>query len=130
MPYQNNSVRLAPDDLPISAEIENIEKYVVPAWRSTVKVDFPVRGGHGALLKITFEDGEVVPAGAVVNIKGDDEIFYVARRGEAFVTGLQPTNVVVLNWKGQQCEIDVELPLMTEDDIPRIGQLVCKGVKH
>lgn len=128
MPYQNNSVRLAPDDLPISAEIENIEQYVVPAWRSGVKVVFPVRGGRGALLKIIFDDGEVAPAGAVVYIKGDKEEFYVARRGEAFVTGLQPTNIVVLNWNGQHCNFDVTLPAGTMDDIPRIGSLVCKGI--
>ena len=128
MPYQNNSVRLSPDDLPISAEIENIEQYVVPAWRSGVKVVFPVRGGRGALLKITFEDGEAAPAGAVVNIEGDKEEFYVARRGEAFVTGLQPTNVVVLNWNGQHCKFNVTLPAETSDDIPRIGSLVCKGI--
>jgi outer membrane usher protein len=128
MPYQNNSVRLSPDDLPISAEIENIEQYVVPAWRSAVKVVFPVRGGRGALLKIIFDDGQPAPAGAVVNIEGDKEEFYVARRGEAFVTGLQPSNLVVLSWKGQQCKFNVTLPTKTQDDIPRIGPLVCKGI--
>jgi len=130
MPYQNNSVRLDPDDLPISAEIEDIEQYVVPSWRSTVKVVFPVRSGRGALLKIIFDDGQAAPAGAVVNIDGDKEEFYVARRGEAFVTGLQPNNVVALNWKGQQCKFDVKLPLEVLDDIPRVGPIDCKGVKR
>ena len=128
MPYQNNSIRLNPDDLPISAEIENIEQYVVPAWRSAVKVSFPVRGGRGALLKIVLDDGQPAPAGAVVNIEGDKEEFYVARRGEAFVTGLQPANNVELHWNGQQCKFNVTLPAETKDDIPRIGPLVCKGV--
>lgn len=128
MPYQNNSVRLAPDDLPVSAELDNIEQYVVPAWRSAVKVLFPVRGGRGALLKIILDDGLAAPAGAVVNIEGDTEEYYVARRGEAFVTGLETTNHVVLKWNDQQCKFDVTLPAKTEDDIPRIGPLVCKGV--
>jgi len=87
-----------------------------------------VRGGRGALLKIIFDDGEAAPAGAVVNIEGDKEEFYVARRGEAYVTGLQPTNHVVLNWNGQQCKFNVTLPAEIKDDIPRIGLLVCKGV--
>lgn len=128
MPYQSNSVRLAPDDLPVSAEIDSIEQYVVPAWRSAVKVSFPVRGGRGALLKIVFDDGEVAPAGAVVQIEGDKEEFYVARRGEAFVTGLQPTNRVLLYWNGQQCKFDVTLPPDIPDEIPRLGPLLCKGV--
>lgn len=128
MPYQNNPVRLSADDLPISAELDSIEQYAVPAWRSAVKVVFPVRGGRGALLKIILDDGQAAPAGAVVNIEGDNEEFYVARRGEAFVTGLQSSNHVVLNWNGRQCKFNVTLPAKTEEDIPRIGLLVCKGV--
>lgn len=128
MPYQNNSVRLDPNDLPISAEIDNIEQYVVPAWRSGVKVVFPVRGGQGALLKIVFDDGQPAPAGAVTHIEGDKEEFYVARRGEAFVTGLRAANHVLLDWNGQQCRFDVAVPPATPDEIPRIGPLLCKGV--
>lgn len=128
MPYQNNPVRLNPDDLPISAELENIEQYAVPAWRSGVKVTFPVRGGQGALLTIILEDGQVAPPGAVVQIEGDKEQFYVARRGEAFVTGLQASNHLLLDYNGQKCRFDVTLPPSKADDIPRIGPLVCKGV--
>ena len=128
MPYQNNPVRLDADDLPLSAEIEDIEQYVVPAWRSAVKVNFKVRGGQGALLKIVFDDGQPAPAGAVVQITGDTEEFYVARRGEAFVTGLQPNNHLLLNWNGQQCKFDVAVPPAKPDDIPRVGPLHCKGV--
>ncbi|MDH4287078.1 MAG: fimbria/pilus outer membrane usher protein, partial [Gallionella sp.] len=127
MPYQNNPIRLDPGELPVSAEIGNIEQNAVPAWRSAVKVTFPVRGGRGALLKIVFDDGEVAPAGATVQIEGDKEEFYVARRGEAFVTGLQPANRVLLNWKGQQCKFDVTLPPEAADEIPRLGPLLCKG---
>lgn len=128
MAYQNNSVRLDPSDLPVSAEIDSIEQYVVPAWRSGVKAVFPIRGGRGALLKIVFDDGQPAPAGAVIQIEGDKEEFYVARRGEAFVTGLQPANNLMLNWNGKQCKFEVMLPPKSPDEIPRIGPLLCKGV--
>lgn len=128
MAYQNNAIRLDPNALPVSAEIDTIEQNVVPAWRSAVKVIFPVRGGRGALLKIILDDGEVAPAGAIVQIESDQQEFYVARRGEAFVTGLQPTNQVLLNWNGQQCKLDVTLPPETPDEITRLGPLLCKGV--
>lgn len=128
MPYQNNPIRLAADDLPVSAEIDTIELNAVPAWRSAVKVVFPVRGGRGALLKIVFDDGDVAPAGAIVQIEGDKEEFYVARRGEAFVTGLQPSDHLLLNWNGQQCEFEVSLPPNNPDEVPRLGPLLCKGV--
>ena len=132
VPYQTNSVRLDPADLPVSAEIDSIEQGAVPAWRSVVKVTFPVRTGRGALLRITLDDGDVAPAGAIVQIEGDKDKqeFYVARRGEAFVTGLQASNRVVLKWNKQQCTFDVMLPPESPDQIARVGPLLCKGIKR
>lgn len=127
-PYQSNAIRLNPQDLPVSAELDSIERDVVPAWRSGVKLSFPVRSGRGALLKIQLEDGEPAPAGAIVQIEDDKQEFYVARRGEAFVTGLQATNRILLNWKEQQCKFNVTLPPEKPDEIPRLGPLLCKGI--
>jgi outer membrane usher protein len=128
MAYQENSVRIDPRELPVSAEIDSIEQIAVPAWRSGVKVVFPVRGGRGALLKIVFDDGEPAPAGAVVQIEGDKQTFYVARRGEAFVTGLQPANRLMLNWNDHRCVFDAALPAETTDEIARLGPFACQGV--
>lgn len=129
-PYQKNSIRLNAQDLAISAEIDSIELDVVPTWRSGVKLSFPVRSGRGALLKIKLDDGDSAPSGATVQIVGDTQEFYVARRGEAFVTGLQATNHILLNWKEQQCKFDVTLPPESQDEIPRLGPLLCKGIKR
>lgn len=126
--YQNNSIRLKADDLPVSAELDSIEQEVVPAWRSGVKVIFPVRSGRGALLKIILDDGEPAPAGAIAHIENDKQEFYVARRGEAFVTGLQTKTRVMVSWKTQQCTIEVILPPEKPDEIPRLGPLLCTGV--
>ena len=127
--YQNNFIRINPTDLPISAEIDSIEQVVVPAWRSAVKVDFPVRSGRAALIKITFDDGEPAPAGAVVHIEGDQQEFYVARRGEAFITGLpQPINRLRLTWNEKNCQLSVTLPPQSPDEIVRLGPLSCKGI--
>lgn len=128
IPYQNNPIRLDPSELPISAEVDSIEQNAVPAWRSAVKVVFPVTGGRGALLRIILDDGEAAPAGATVQIEGQQEEFYVARRGEVFVTGLESSNVLLLNWKGQQCKLEVTLPPEIPDEITRLGPLPCTGV--
>lgn len=128
MAYQNNSIRIDPRELPVSAEIDSIEQTVVPAWRSGVKVVFPVRSGRAALVKLVFDDGEPAPAGAVVRIEGDTQAFYVARRGEAFVTGLQPSNRLLLSWNNQQCRFGVTLPAESPDEIVRLGPLPCQGV--
>lgn len=126
--YQNNSIRIDPNELPVSAEIDSIEQVAVPAWRSAVKVVFPVRKGRGALVKIVLDDGDVAPAGAIVQIEGDKEEFYVARRGEAFVTGLQTANRLSLKWKERQCKFELTLPAESPDETTRVGPLLCKGV--
>ncbi|MFZ2650672.1 MAG: fimbria/pilus outer membrane usher protein, partial [Burkholderiaceae bacterium] len=128
LPYQANPIRLDPRELPLSAEIDSIEASVVPAWRSAVKYQFPVRSGRSALLRIVFDDGEAAPAGATLTVPGRPEVFYVARRGEAFVSGLDDPARVRLLWKGQPCEIELSLPPLKADDISRVGPLRCAAV--
>jgi outer membrane usher protein len=128
MAYRRNAIRLDPSELPISAELDTIEMIAVPPARAGVKVAFPVRSGRGALLSIRLEDGQPAPAGAEVELAGDTREFFVARRGEAFVTGLQERNTLRLKWKGQRCELQVALPAGSKDEIARLGPYVCAGV--
>jgi outer membrane usher protein len=93
-----------------------------------VKVKFPVRSGRGALIRIVLEDGEAAPPGAEVELAGDTKEFFVARRGEAFVTGMQAKNTLRLKWKGASCSFAVELAAGPADEIPRLGPFACKAV--
>lgn len=129
-PNTINRIQLDPSELPISAEIDSIEQVAVPAARSGVLVKFPIRSGRGALIRLVLDDGEPAPAGAEVSIEGDNRDFYVARRGEAFVTGLQTQNRLRLKWKTATCAVDVTLPPGNPDEIPRIGPLTCKGIQR
>lgn len=125
--YQPNPIRLDPNDLPITAEIDSIELPAVPRWRAVAPVTFPVRGGRGAMIKVVLDDGEAAPRGAIVRIAGEDRDFYVGNRGEAYVTGLQRLNRLQLRWKGANCSMDVELPAGSADQIARVGPIACKG---
>ena len=125
--YQGNAVRLNANDLPISAEIDSIEQEVVPPWRSVAKAEFAVRGGKAALLAIVFDDGEPAPPGATVQIEGEARDFLVARRGEAYVSGLKDSNRLRLQWRDRTCRLDVQLPA-GGPEITRVGPLRCTGV--
>lgn len=125
--YQTNYIRLDASDVPFTADIESLEKTTVPGQRSAVKVVFAVRGGRAALLSIVLDDGLPAPAGAVVRLEGDPETFYVARRGEAYVTGLAATQRLSLTWRGRSCNLSIDLPPANQD-IPRLGPLSCQGV--
>lgn len=129
-PYQQNYVRLNATDLPMSAEVESIEKTVVPVWRSAVKIDFPVRSGRAALVRLVLDDGDPAPAGGVVQIEGDQEEFYVARRGEVYVTGLQPDSRLQLKWNDQTCNFTLTLPKAAEDEVARVGPVRCAGMRR
>ena len=126
--YQTNTIRLNANDLPMSAELDNIEATAVPAWRSGVTVKFPVRSGRGALVKMVMTSGKPVPAGAVVELAGDGKEFFVARRGEVFLTGLQQKNTVILKWEAHACKVDFVLPPASDEEIMRIGPLICEEV--
>lgn len=130
VPYQKNSIQLDPSAVPLSAELDSLEKIGVPRQRSGVKIVFPVRRGRAALMHLVLDDGEPAPVGATVSISGDTEIFYVARRGAAFVTGLLPSNRVALSWQGKQCAMQIDLPAKSEEDVIRLGTMACKGVKR
>ena len=129
MPYRRNAVRLDPNELPISAELDTIELVAVPPDRSGVKLTFPVRSGRGALVTIHLADGQPAPAGAEIELAGDTKEFFVARRGEAFITGLKAKNTLRLKWKDQSCTVAVELPESNKDEIARLGPYVCEGVR-
>ena len=126
LPYQRNSIQLDPGELPISAELDSIEEVVVPASRTGVKVVFPVREGRGALIHIVLADGEDAPPGATITLEGDTEVFYVARRGEAFITGLKNDNTLQMTVDDKVCTFSVSLPPSNPDSIPRIGPVTCK----
>lgn len=126
-PYQKNPVRLDPNDLPLSAEIESIEQDIVPPWRSVAKAEFAVRSGNAALMTIVFDDGQPAPVGATIRIEGEERQFTVARRGEAYVTGLQSNNRLRLQWRDRSCTIDLVLP-PGSPEISRVGPLRCAGV--
>ena len=124
-PYQRNSILLDPSELPISAELDSIEQSVVPAAHSGVKVVFPVRSGRGALIHIKLENGNDAPLGASIELLGDKEEFFVARRGEAFITGLKDNNTLRMKWNDTTCTFEVKLPPGDPNDIPRIGPVTC-----
>jgi outer membrane usher protein len=129
-PYRNNQIRLNASELPLDAELDSIELQAVPRPRGAVKLRFPVRSGRAALVRVRLDDGQDVPPGAEVRVDGDATVFYVARRGEAFITGLQPGAAAELRWKAQSCRLALELPPPKADDITRVGPLTCTGVRR
>jgi outer membrane usher protein len=95
--YDRNSISIDAAELPLDAEIETQRQVAIPYLRSGVLVNFPVKPSRGATIRITLEDGNPIPSGAIVQVIGMDEEFPVALRGETFLSGLDENNTLVVS---------------------------------
>lgn len=127
--YQNNSISIGGDALPLDAEIGALRLSSTPARRSGTLVSFPVRSVRGALLHIVLEDGGPLPAGATIKLRDDQETFPVALRGESYVTGLTGDDVAIASWKGQHCIFRIAVG-RDAGPLPALGPFVCRGVRR
>lgn len=70
LPYQDNRLRLAPEDLPLNAQMENDGRVVVPGKHQALAVAFPVTFLRYVNLHLVRHNGEPVPAGARADLVG------------------------------------------------------------
>ncbi|HVC28964.1 MAG TPA: FimD/PapC C-terminal domain-containing protein, partial [Gammaproteobacteria bacterium] len=126
-PYQNNPISLDAGSLPLSSQVNSLQQNAVPRFNSGVVVKFPITSTRGATLTINLQDGKPLPAGAIVQIEGQQQSFPVGFDGEVYLTRLATQNTLRTSWDHQSCEISVILP-ETKDPLPDLGIYICKGV--
>lgn len=129
-PYEQNAIRLAPDDLPIGARLDADDVVVTPAYRSGVVARFSVRTGHPASVLLDLENGDPVPEGSTVVIDSGREQTFVGYGGEVFVSDLKRRMTVEVQLaEGKRCAVTVTSPEAdAKADLPQIGPVVCRSV--
>lgn len=125
-PYEINSVRIEPGDLPMDASIGTLQLQAIPYLRSGLRLAFPVQRSRGAIFDIVLDNGDPMPAGAIVTVTGGSEEFPVGLRGEVYVTGLDTNNQLVATWGQRRCEFQVAFP-KSDDPLPHLGTYTCSG---
>jgi outer membrane usher protein len=128
-PYQRNPIRIEQADLPLDANIANLQMDAVPYDRSGISLTFPVSRSLNALVVIQLADGSRPPPGATVMVDDRPGIYTVGYDGEAYLTDLKPTNVLHLQWPGSTCDIRLDVP-GNASPISRFGPLICREVPH
>ncbi len=126
-PYMKNHVAVEPLDLPLDVQIDALKAEPVPAWRSGINVDFPLRAVSAATLNLVLANGQPVPAGAEARLAGSeaDDSLPVGHQGLVYVTGMKEWNRLLVSWPGGQCL--VEIPYAPEKgSIPYLGQFLCR----
>jgi outer membrane usher protein len=130
--YEKNLIRIEQADLPLDAQIDAVELNAVPYFRSGMLLKFPIKHSRGALLAVVLENGKPLPAGAQVEIIGENtlenELFPTGMRGEVYLTGLEAENRLRATWREQSCEFALPFP-ETTDPLPHLGTYICVGVE-
>ena len=100
----------------------------MPAYRSGILLTFPIERVHGALLTVLLENGEPLPAGALVMVPGQAEPAPVGMRGEVYIGQLSDNNRLRANWGKYSCEFDVAYT-PSDDPLPLLGPFECRAVR-
>ncbi|MBO1114632.1 fimbria/pilus outer membrane usher protein [Bordetella petrii] len=113
-PYRFNRVALRTDDLGGDIDASKVAANVVPTRGAIVQVDFDTRRGNSLLIRSSRPDGRQIPLGAnVFNAEGLNR-GVAGPRGQIFVSGVQPREVLSVQWgdaPGDRCLLDLgQLP--------------------
>ena len=123
--YQKNKISIDPRDLPLDAAAPRTKDIVAPADRSGVRVDFGVKTKvKAAVVILSRTDGKLITAGSTGQLEGG-EAFVVGYDGKAYVTGLAPTNTVVISDAGGECRASFAFTPKQNAQVV-IGPVVCQ----
>lgn len=84
--YDANRLSIDPRALPMNAQVKQTVLHAVPYYHSGVLMTFDVHPDKDALFQLILPNGDNIPAGALVQIKGQNTQFPVAYNGEVYVT--------------------------------------------
>ena len=126
-PYEKAKISIDPNTLPLDVDLNETKREPVAYAKSSVLVDFSIVRLKHVLITILQADGSFVPAGAKVAVKGQEEVFYVGRRGEVYISNLEDVSHLTITWKEHSCEFNVEYKSaeISDSDEKRIGPLKC-----
>jgi outer membrane usher protein len=125
VPYAPAKISLQPKDFPLSYSLGETTKSIAPYYRSGSVVRFDVRQVRDATARLKGPDGRPLRAGSVVRVN-DRADTYVGLDGEVFLRGLEARNTLQASIDGSACRFEFEFPVAQGDDIPDVGELVCR----
>ena len=125
--YEDNQISIEQADLPLDVTVGALYVKAVPAYRSGLLLTFPVERARGAMLMVLLEDGQPLPAGAVVTMPDEPDAFPTGMRGEVYVSHLAKQNRLRASWTDGACEFDVAYT-PSDDPLPQLGPFECRAI--
>jgi outer membrane usher protein len=128
VPYQQNTVRLDDDGVPVDINLDLNERKVVPRSGMGVLMKFAAQRQQGAMLVLTTEEKTPVPLGAQVRVVGEGDSYEVVLGGEVYIPSLSFPAHLLASWDKGHCEVTVN-QAPSGEALPRIGPLLCARTK-
>lgn len=123
-----NRVSLDQANLGMDVEIDSLLMRPVPAWRSGVLIEFPVRRLMAATLTVRDEQGIALPAGSVASVAGQSASFPLGRNGLLYLTGLQTENSVTVEERGKRCNFHFSYQPVA-GSVSDLGEFTCRRLQ-
>lgn len=133
-PYRENNIEIDLNSLPDNIELDgNIQKSI-PTSGALSNVIFTPSIGYKALFTLISDDGNAIPFGAAVTSGTLNVSAIVGDDNQVYISGLKHSDELLVRWgdkKNQQCHIDYQLPINTDDSInPRVFILKEKCTRY
>lgn len=125
--FQDNRIRIAPEDLPLDVTLAATEQTVRPFDRSGVVLGFSAVEARDGLMTVVTEDGQALPTGTAIILNGRPDEFVAAPGGQLYLTGLLPRNVAVAAIGASRCSFRFAFASGLGPQ-PQLGQFKCATV--
>lgn len=125
--YSRNYLEIDPRDLPVDTMVSATERYVRPAARSGVRVDFSIERTRSAVVILTDGAGRPLPVGTRVRLPGSEQEAVVGWDGQAYLQRLETGDIALdaTTPDGAHCRSHFT---RAEDaaGLPTLGPLTCQ----
>ena len=124
-PYEPNRIRLAVEDLPLSADIVTAETAAVPYGRSGMTIDFGITAVERATVTLTDGAGRPLPAGMSLASDAGDVEAMVGRDGFTQLTGSMDERRYLVGERNGRRFVCAVPPVAAADPLPDLGDVRC-----
>jgi outer membrane usher protein len=116
IPYQKNKISIKPEDLPFHLDISETSKLITPSARSGIFVNLKIKKVNSRLVKLLNASGTIIPIGAKIHMLPSNTVFFVGKRGEAYLTGLSNNNTILVTFQEGTCSADIPPPIINAEN--------------
>lgn len=126
LPYQANTIRVDPADLPLDARIPDLSREAVPYFRSGTVTRFDIQRAKAATFVAVDPDGEPLMPGIELVAEAGGAHYPIGYEGFAYVSDLHVgRNVFLTDGPGDVCRFVINYPQDAEIQ-PDLGIVRCE----